>query len=213
MKIFSRTEAAAVLAARLRPHVSGDVLVLASSRNSVPLALSLATQLGCDLDIVLTRELNFPGEPAQRVASVAESGEILWMPQSRDGAFTEEELAFRIVRALEDLLERRGKYSHARAPADPAGRTAIVVAEGLAGAQAFLDALRAVRARRPARLIAAVAAATPAALWRMRAEADDVVCLEAAESYAGVARTLGGAEPVTEERATELLREGVEMMA
>ncbi|MCE9584830.1 MAG: hypothetical protein K8T20_20255 [Planctomycetes bacterium] len=210
MRLFSRVEAARFLAARIRPHLGGRPFVLASSRNAMPLARDLSAELGCELDIVLAQELDFPGGGSSPVGAVTENGEVLWNFREGSTSIDEERLADGIVRAIEALLQRRSRYTPDQSPSDLAGCTAIVVGDGIADGSMMVEALQAARSRRPARLIAAVAAATPAALHRIRLASDDMVCLEVAESYSGVARTLGGVSPVTEERAMQILREAME---
>jgi predicted phosphoribosyltransferase len=69
-------------------------------------------------------------------------------------------------------------YLPAGAPIDAAGRIVIVLDDGIATGSTMIAALRAVRARRPAKLIAATGVASMAALRLIRQEADEVVCLD-----------------------------------
>lgn len=207
MRTFSSREAAILVAARLRARVGNHALVLAHCRNEMPFARSLAEELHAEFDITLTQELRAEACPSCSIAAISENGEIFWRPCSCNPGFSEEELAHRILRGLEALLERRRRYTSARPPADPSGRTTIVALYGLASGSSVVAALQAARARRPGRLIAAMAAATPEALRRIRQEADEVVCLESVGSYSAVARSLGGAVPVPEARAIEILHD------
>jgi predicted phosphoribosyltransferase len=59
-----------------------------------------------------------------------------------------------------------------------AGRIAIVLDDGIATGSTMIAALRAVRARRPAKLIAATGVASADVLRLISVEADEVVCLE-----------------------------------
>jgi len=79
---------------------------------------------------------------------------------------------------LQEIERRRRVYLGDRRPVEVAGRTAIVVDDGVATGATMLAALRATRRRAPARLVLAVPVAAPDALERLREEADKVVCLE-----------------------------------
>jgi predicted phosphoribosyltransferase len=65
---------------------------------------------------------------------------------------------------------------------------AIVVDDGLATGATMLAALHAVRGQRPARLVCAVPVAAPEALDRVRAQADEVVCLAAPPGFRAVSQ-------------------------
>jgi putative phosphoribosyl transferase len=68
-------------------------------------------------------------------------------------------------------------YLAHRAPEPVAGRTAIVVDDGIATGTTVRAALRGLRQRKPARLVLAVPVAPPETIEALRAEVDDVVCL------------------------------------
>jgi putative phosphoribosyl transferase len=59
-----------------------------------------------------------------------------------------------------------------------AGRTAIVIDDGIATGATTRAALRATRLRNPKRLVLAVPVAPSDSLPELRREADDIVCLE-----------------------------------
>lgn len=205
MQIISRTVAARFFASRLRPFTDTRTLVLASSRNAVPLACALAAEIECPVDVLLFRELRLPEDPRHSVGAVGETGEVLWTTALNGTPVSQEALARCIVHDIELLVERRGKWTPRRGPQDVQGRTVIIVAEGVASGTALAEALQVVRLHDPERLYAVVACATPEALRRIRPACDGLTCLDVAASYSEVARTLTGAEPVPEERAIELL--------
>jgi predicted phosphoribosyltransferase len=76
------------------------------------------------------------------------------------------------------LRARRQQYEPMGAPLDAVGQIAVVLDDGIATGSTMIAALRAVRARHPAKLIAATGVASAEALRLVRQEADDVVCLE-----------------------------------
>jgi predicted phosphoribosyltransferase len=69
----------------------------------------------------------------------------------------------------------------------------------------MIAALRALRPLNPARLIAAMAVAPPSAVDRIRAEADELVCLEIPSDFYAVGQFFGDFHQVSDEEVTEIL--------
>jgi predicted phosphoribosyltransferase len=80
-------------------------------------------------------------------------------------------------RQVESLRQRRERYTPLRTPVDLAGRVVIVVDDGISTGASMIAAIRAVRQKRPQRLVVAVPLACTDALLAIEREADEVVCL------------------------------------
>lgn len=181
-----RTDAAQQLAKALTAYQGKNPLVLAIPRGAVPMGRMLADALGGELDVVLVRKLGAPGSPEFAVGAIDESG---WTYVADHAAAAGAHAAYleREKRAqMDKLRERRAQYTPGRAPIDPAGRTAIVVDDGLATGATMIAALHAVRARKPARLVCAVPVAAPDSVEKVRAYADEVVCLDTPEPFRAI---------------------------
>jgi predicted phosphoribosyltransferase len=130
-----------------------------------------------ELDVVLVRKLRAPQNPELAIGSIDETGVVYLDPDTRD-LWDEPYLETEKSAQLETLRRRRQMYEPAGSPIDAAGRVAIVLDDGIATGSTMIAALRAVRARHPAKLIAATGVASAEALRLIGREADDVVCLE-----------------------------------
>src|SRR5262249_42078488 len=136
----------------------------------------VADALEGDLDVVLVRKLGAPAEPELAIGSVDEHGSVYLYPECHDlwdDAYLQREVASQLAA----LHARRLAYGDVRV-ADPSGRIAIVIDDGIATGSTMIAALRSVRARHPSQLIAAAAVAAPQAIDRLESEADDVVVVE-----------------------------------
>lgn len=182
MRFFrDRTDAGRRLAAALA-HLRGeDPVVLALPRGGVPVGFEIARALGAPLDLVLVRKIGAPFQPELAVGAVANGGapelvvnEDVAGPLGLERAWIEAQAA----RQLEEIERRRALYLEGRAPVPLEGRTAIVVDDGVATGATTRAALRAVRRRAPRRLVLAVPVAAPEAAAMLRAEVDELVCLE-----------------------------------
>jgi putative phosphoribosyl transferase len=89
-------------------------------------------------------------------------------------------------RQLIEIDRRRQAYQGKREPIPVAGRTVIVVDEGIATGGTMLAALRGIRKNHPARLVLAVPVAPREAISALRGECDEIVCLATPDPFHAV---------------------------
>lgn len=205
MQFKDRIQAAQLLVGPLASYRGKNPLVLAIPRGAVPMGKVLAEALGGDLDVVLVRKLGAPGNPELAIGSVSEDGHLFLGRYA--GHFPKAYIEGEKSVQLEVLRRRRQQYTSVRPPVDPAGRIAIVVDDGLATGSTMIAALRALRARKPKRLVAAAAVSSTQAAEDIRALADEVVFLQVPEDLMAVGNYFDDFSPVSDEDVVELLRE------
>jgi putative phosphoribosyl transferase len=184
-----RHEAGRLLAARLLRFSDRRPVVLALPRGGVPVGYEIARALGAPLDLVLVRKLGAPGQPELAIGALAlgTDAEIVTdRPLLAALGVTAAALAAITAREREEIERRRKLYLGDRPPAPVEGRTAILVDDGIATGATMRAALAATRKRKPARLVLAVPVAAPDTVARLRAEADEIVCLEAPPAFFAV---------------------------
>jgi predicted phosphoribosyltransferase len=136
---------------------------------------------------------------------VDESGWTYVAPYAREAGADERYLAREKADELALLQRRRAQYTPARAPADPQGRIAIVIDDGIATGASMIAALHAVRAKRPARLVCAVPVAPAESLENIRPYADELVCLETPEGFMAVGQFYRHFDQVEDDEVVALL--------
>jgi predicted phosphoribosyltransferase len=114
---------------------------------------------------------------------------------------------------MEELARRRQRYTPGRKRADPAGRTVIVVDDGLATGATMIAALHAVRQQRPARLVCAVPVGSRESVTLVGEHADEVVCLESPRRFAAVGQFYGAFPQLDDEEVIALLRDSAQPAA
>jgi predicted phosphoribosyltransferase len=203
----NRHDAGERLAVALLRYRAADTLVLGIPRGGVPVAAGIASALGAELDVVIARKLGVPGNPELAMGAVTATGR-LYLDQgivARQG-ISQEQLADVIEREsaeakAHDVLFRGGRPEPALA-----GRTVIVVDDGLATGATFRATLQAVRAQGPARVIAAAPVGPREAGEILQDAADLVVCLCTQEPFEAVGYSYDEFQAVTDETVTAILR-------
>jgi putative phosphoribosyl transferase len=173
-----RADAGRRLAEALKESVGGhDVLVLALPRGGVPVGAEVARALGAELDIYLVRKLGVPQQPELAFGAVASGGTVV-LNHDVVGAFRLSQSNIEEVALMEakELMRRERLYRGDKPPPRVAGRTVILVDDGLATGASMRAAARAVRQLRPRRLVIAVPVGAPETCEALRRECDDVVC-------------------------------------
>lgn len=153
-------------------------MVLALPRGGVPVGFEVATSLRCPLDVLVARKIGAPGNPELGIGAVAEGGvRVLNDEALLSLLVSEQELEHGVSRAESELHERVRLYRGETQPIPLAGRTAIVVDDGLATGGTARAAVKAARARGASRVILAVPVGARSTVSSLREEADEVICL------------------------------------
>jgi predicted phosphoribosyltransferase len=175
-----RAEAGRVLAEQLRQYAGrDDVVVLGLPRGGVPVAFEVARALGAPLDVFLVRKLGVPGHEELAFGAIATGGTRVLNEEVVESLGIPLEWIEAIDAKERRELERRDRaYRGERPPPDLAGRTVILVDDGLATGSTMVAAVRAVREDDPARVVVAVPVADPDVCAALNAEADEGVCLQ-----------------------------------
>lgn len=183
-----RADAGRRLAARLSAHAHGPgLLVLALPRGGVPVGYEVATALGGELDVFLVRKLGVPGQEELAMGAIASGGMRVLNQDVIDGLRIPGEVIDEVsARALTELARRERLYRGARPPAVVAGRSVIIVDDGLATGATMRVAATAVRELSPASLVIAAPVGGREACQSLRAVADEVVCLCTPEPFTAV---------------------------
>jgi putative phosphoribosyl transferase len=203
-----RADAGRQLAQRLAEMTLAEPLVLALPRGGVAVGAEIARVLKASLDVAHVRKIGAPGQPELAVGAVANGNDpviVLNEELVQALALGEDYITSEAMRELSVIAHRRADYDSSRAAHEPAGRTAILVDDGVATGMTMKAGLQQMRKRGPARLIAATPAASRDALAMLRAEADDVVCLTSPRRFTSVGSFYRVFDQVTDADVTQLL--------
>jgi putative phosphoribosyl transferase len=177
-RYLDRVDAGWRLGERLR-HLGGeDVVVLGLPRGGVPVAAGVAHALGAPLDVIIVRKLGVPHQPEFAMGALGEGGvRILNDEVVAMAGVTPRELAAIEERERAELERRGHRFRAGRPPVPIAGRTVVVVDDGIATGSTARAACRVARAHGAARIILAVPVGHSDAIASLRRDADEVICL------------------------------------
>jgi putative phosphoribosyl transferase len=203
-----RRGAGRALAARLERYRGSDALVVGLTRGGVVVAAEVARRLDAELDVVVVRKLGSPISPELAIGAVTASGER-FLNEELIRELDVSEAYLRSVTAIEqrEARQREARLRGNRPPPRIAGRSVIVVDDGLATGATMRAAVRWVREHSPARLVIAVPVGSLEACKALRAEADEVVCLHALASFRAVGSYYLRFEQTSDDEVRRLLQE------
>ncbi len=205
-----RRDAGLKLAAALKEYKNRGCVVLALPRGGVPVAAEVARALSAPLDILLVRKIGAPGYPELAIGSVIDGGDPIIV---RDGELirltgtSDKQFDAICVRELAEIERRRKFYLGTRKPPPLAGKTVIVIDDGLATGNTMKAALHAVRRRKPREVVMAVPVAPRDTPDKFHELADHVICLAMPQPFRAVGLFYDDFDQVSDEEVIRILND------
>jgi len=182
-----RTEAGRLLGVELgRRKPLKNPIVLALPRGGVVVAAKVAEALSAPLDIVVVRKLGVPWQPELAMGAIAGGICVLDHRLIHALSLSDQDVEEIVAQETREMERRERAYRRGLAPPALEGRTVVLVDDGLATGSTMVAAARHVRNGRPQELIIAVPVASSEACSRLRAEADECICLAVPEPFVAV---------------------------
>ena len=203
----NRREAGRVLAGLLGAYRGREgVIVLGLARGGVPVAWEVAAALGAPLDAFIVRKLGAPGHEEFAVGALASGGRVVVNDDVvRALRVTPQQLREAAEREGRELQRREAAYRGGRAPLELAGRTVILVDDGLATGASMFAAVQALRDMSPAEIIVAVPAAPESTCREFAGLVDDVVCASMPTPFLAVGESFWDFTQVGDDEVRQLL--------
>jgi putative phosphoribosyl transferase len=211
MALFkNRIQAADELARDLEFLRGEDPVVVGIPNGGVPVAAYIAEHLNCPLDILLMEPLTAPRYPDHVVGAVDEHGRIsIIQATARWHHVTSQQLVEPARKAYAALQERRGQFRAILPELDLAGRTVIVINEGVSTGAKMLGAITSVRDRGAKKVVAAAPAGPAKNTWILHENADLVVIPHHPTEFKSIQHFYSNYEPVTDNQVVCTLQKWV----
>lgn len=207
MRFADRVDAGRQLV-RLVEHLAGpEAVVLGLPRGGIPVAREIADALGLPLDVIIVRKLGVPGQPELAMGAIGEggvrvmNGDVLSMTGVSD-----EEVSHVESRERGELERRRQLFRQDSPMVDLAGRTALIVDDGIATGATARAACAVARAHGAARVVLAVPVAPQGWIRDFSGVADELVCLHEPSHFLSVGHFYENFAQVSDADVVDILR-------
>jgi putative phosphoribosyl transferase len=206
-QLNDRIEAGKLLASRLSAYRDQpDCVVIGLARGGVPVAYEIASALHLPLDICIVRKLGYPLQPELAVGAIGPGDLVVWNNELvRELHISPRELQSVIAKERDEILRREKVYRQGRTSIQLAGKTVILVDDGVATGASLLVAIQALRRQQIQRLTLAVGVAPRETLERLKSKADEVVCLFTPEPFVAISLWYREFPQVTDAEVQRLL--------
>lgn len=190
-----RIEAGLQLAAKLQRFKNEPGIVLAVPRGGIPVAYTVAKELGFPLELILTKKIGHPQNKEYAIGAASINDYfIVHHTDVTDEYITEE------VKKVQSILkDMYVKFMGNEKPEDLKGKTVIVIDDGIATGNTLLVTVNVLRKSKPAKIIIAVPVASRNAVQKLSQYADEVITIIIPEEFYGVGAFYEDFEQVNDE--------------
>jgi putative phosphoribosyl transferase len=188
--------------------VQPPALVLGIPRGGVVVAARVAARLGAPLDVVVPRKVGAPGNPELAVGAVADGVEAIDEPAIRRLGLDMAAVRAEVARQTAEVARRTAAYRRGLPPLELAGRTAVLVDDGVATGWTCAAAASCTRRAGAARVVVAVPVGPPGLAERLSPVVDEVAVLVTPDPYLNVGQVYERFPQVDDEEVLRCLQEG-----
>ncbi|GIH06395.1 hypothetical protein Rhe02_44620 [Rhizocola hellebori] len=204
---FADREAAGRELAQRLAHLRNpgeEPVVLGLPRGGVPVAAQVARELSAPLDVIVVRKLGLPWQPELAMGAIGEDGAIV-LNEEIAGQVSQADLDQVVARERAELQRRVALWRGGRERVPLAGRTVVIVDDGVATGATAAAACAVARHAGAARVVVATPVAPPDVVRKLRGQADEVVAVLTPLGFRAVGQWYGDFAETPDEEVTRLL--------
>ena len=205
----NRTEAGRLLADAIIERDYEDPVVLALPRGGVPVAVEVAKRLSAPLDVVLVRKLGCSFQPELAIGAVvggATPEVVLNDNIVRETGTSQDYIEQETARQLAIIEKRRKLWLADRARVPVAGKTIIMVDDGIATGATARAAIHALKRQGPRQIVVATPVAPADTVARLEAEDCDVIVLATPQPFGAIGFYYADFSQVADGAVAEMLK-------
>ncbi|MHA2079013.1 MAG: phosphoribosyltransferase [Candidatus Thorarchaeota archaeon] len=174
----NRTEAGQILARELsKVTFKARPVVLAIPNGGIPVGVEIARFLNAELDSIIVRKLQVPGNPEAGFGALTSHGSMLLNERLVRRIGLNQRQIELVVKQTEGQIERRrADYEGLVGVCDPSDKDVILVDDGLASGYTMKAAIESVRTLEPNGITVAVPTSSGSAADLIGNEVDNLIC-------------------------------------
>ncbi|WP_176706939.1 phosphoribosyltransferase family protein [Mycobacterium malmoense] len=201
-----RVDAGRQLAKSLESLRGQDVVVLGLPRGGVPVAFEVAKALRAPLDVLVVRKLGVPFQPELAFGAIGEGGvRVINDAVVREADLSADDIAAVEAKQRAELARRSEMFRSGHERIALAGRTAVIVDDGVATGATARAACQVARAQGASRVVLAIPIGGRDVFARFAGYADEVVCLHTPEFFFAVGQGYRNFAQVSDGEVVRLL--------
>ncbi|UXN66581.1 phosphoribosyltransferase family protein (plasmid) [Phyllobacterium sp. A18/5-2] len=204
-----RTDAGKQLAKALKLYRGQDVVVLALPRGGAAVAVEVASALGAPLDLLIVRKVGVPYHQELAMGAVMDGSNPIVVRNDdviHSSGISEDEFQRECTKEFQEIERRRALYFGHKVPIAVAGRTVILVDDGIATGATARAAILGLQQRKPRRIVLAVPVGANDTMEMLREAIDEVVCLEEPAALEAIGFHYVDFPQLTEKEVMEILK-------
>lgn len=202
-----RRDAGQSLAARLKDYADQDnTVVLALPRGGVPVAYQVAAALHLPLDVLIVRKVGAPGNPELAMGAIASGGvEVINDSVTSAWGVSDDRFSSAAQQEWSELQRREKLYRRGREPLAVAGKTVILIDDGVATGSTMKAAVAALRKLDAREIIIGVPVGADQTLAELHQQADQVICLQTPAMFYAVGQVYRDFSQTSDDEVRQLL--------
>lgn len=204
----NREEAGNKLAEKLVSyHATKNLIVLAIPRGGVVIGKELAQALNCPLEVIITKKIGAPGNSELAIGAVGMLGEPVIDEALAERVGAEEEYIKNQIAKIKIEIKRREKEFRGNKPKlNLKNRIVILTDDGVATGATMMAGIEIVRQQNPKKIIVAVPVIARDTLDKVKALADEVICLDSPMMFFAVGQFYQDFPQISDEEVKKLLK-------
>ena len=204
-----RRDAGVRLATALESYLGiQNGLVLGLPRGGVPVAFEVARLLRLPLDVFVVRKVGVPDQPEYAMGAVASGGvAVANSDVIRELGIAQSEWRQAVDAKTLEVKSRELLFRAGRPPLEVAGKTIILVDDGLATGATMRAAVQAIKQQDVAELVVAVPVGSQQACDELSPLVDRLICLEAPTPFYAVGEWYANFNQTEDHEVQRLLAE------
>jgi predicted phosphoribosyltransferase len=189
-----------------------DAVVLAIPRGGLQTGYAISKKLKLKLDIALTKKIGHPYEKEYAIGAVNLTSEVLDKDVIESENIPSEYIDNSIKEIRKELKDKYKLYLGREKPINLKGKIVIITDDGIATGKTMLATINLVKKEKPKKIIIAVPVGPTGGIDTLRANADEVFCLNIDPDFYAVSIYYEDFEQVEDEEAIKLLKEANKWM-